>query len=90
MVEELCLQRLADRRWESLIATMAPSCVGVETVLSRIETLSSTRRSATFVDVPAPTVPNRDHPAADQPTSLEVLKDIRDLLGLRRQTGGGL
>ena len=90
MIEELCMQRLADRRWESLIATMAPSCVGVETVLSNIETLVDAAL-ASFATVPAPTCAEPEIiPPPTTPTSLELLKDIRDLLGVQRQTGGGL
>ena len=39
LVGELCLQQLSDRRLESLIATLAPGCVGGETVLRVIDEL---------------------------------------------------
>ncbi len=37
--DELCLQRLSDRRLEPVIATLSPGCVTGESVLKRIETL---------------------------------------------------
>ena len=39
MRDELCLQRLADRRWASLVATMAPGCVPTTRVLDEIDRL---------------------------------------------------
>ena len=39
ITDELCQQRLADRRLESLIATLAPGCVAGEQVLAAIEAL---------------------------------------------------
>ncbi|MDJ1156817.1 hypothetical protein QNA08_00975 [Chelatococcus sp. SYSU_G07232] len=39
LTAELCQQRLADRRLEALIATLAPGCVPGEQVFSRIESL---------------------------------------------------
>jgi hypothetical protein len=39
ITDELCLQRLSDRRLEALIATLAPGCISGEQVLTRVETL---------------------------------------------------
>jgi hypothetical protein len=39
MRDELCLQRLADRRWASLVATMAPACVPATRVMDEIDQL---------------------------------------------------
>ena len=39
ITDELCLQRITDRRLESSIATLAPGCVPGDTVLTRIESL---------------------------------------------------
>ena len=39
MRDELCMQRRMDERWDTLLATMAPSCVGADRALARIDNL---------------------------------------------------
>lgn len=89
ITDELCLQRLADRRLESLIATLAPGCVSGEQVLSAIEALidgaiarvDQSHPGCAEVEItPPPTIPS----------SLELLNELHQearrfgLLGRRR------
>lgn len=39
MRDELCMQRRMDERWDALLATMAPACIGAGTALERIDNL---------------------------------------------------
>jgi len=47
MPQELCLQRAMQQRWENLVTTMAPACVGFNRVFTAIENVidSAIRRS---------------------------------------------
>jgi hypothetical protein len=78
ITDELCLQRLSDRRLESLIATLAPGCVLGDTVLDVIESLIDAANSrlalGTIHECPEVDI---DVPPTTQ-SSLELFSVIRD------------
>ncbi len=77
MRDELCLQREMDRRCSGLLATMAPTCIGADRALARIEDLIGDAIGRLLLP------DNRECPAAElrfPPTaeeSLQALDDIR-------------
>jgi hypothetical protein len=82
ITDELCLQRLSDRRLESLIATLAPGCVTGDTVLDVIESLIDAANSR--VALKPGTIHKCPEVKLDVPpttqSSLELFSDIRDRL----------
>ena len=76
MRDELCLQREMDRRWSGLLATMAPSCVGADRALTRIDTLigSAIGRLGLALGTECPEVEARFPPTVEQ--SLQLFDDL--------------
>jgi hypothetical protein len=79
ITDELCLQRLSDRRLESLIATLAPGCVTGDTVLDVIESLIDAANSRVARATHVCAEVEIDVPPTTQ-SSLELFSDIRDKL----------
>jgi hypothetical protein len=90
ITDELCLQRLADRRLEAVIATLSSGCVPGEQVLARIEALiDGAIRRVDPAHSECPEVDIAPPPTAE--SSLELFYDInrraRDFRILPRRRG---
>ena len=76
MRDELCLEREMDLHWNSLLATMAPSCISSGTALQRIDALlGATIGLLTLPECPEAEI---DIPPTTQ-ESLQLFNDIRKL-----------
>jgi hypothetical protein len=75
LIDELCLQRLSDRRLESLIATLAPGCVSAEQVLSAIDVLIGGAIALVQTSHPGCVEPEIRPPPTDE-SSLELFYNI--------------
>jgi hypothetical protein len=77
MRDELCLQREMDRRWSGLLATMAPTCIGADRALGRIDALigAAIGRLQLPEGTECPEVELRFPPTVEE--SMQALDDIR-------------
>jgi hypothetical protein len=75
LIDELCLQRLSDRRLESLIATLAPGCVSAEQVLAAIDALIDGAIALVQTSHPGCVEPEIRPPPTDE-SSLELFYNI--------------
>lgn len=82
MRDELCLQRQMDARWGSLLASLAPSCVGAGTALLRTDAMIA--RAIGLLGLPEGTECAQQEPAFP-PTVEEALQVFDDLRLERNQ-----